>query len=85
MGTHGQTEGQIDHGNTLKSSKRAKGRNESRNLAEMPMQWQHWVGSGHVMMQVLGANKGANRMAWRWADTLVEIRGTLADIRGTTK
>ena len=26
-----------------------------------------------------------NRMAWQWAETLVEIRGTLADIRGTTK
>ena len=24
-------------------------------------------------------------MAWQWAETLVEIRGTLADIRGTTK
>ena len=22
-----------------------------------------------------------NRMAWQWAETLVEIRGTLADIR----
>ena len=27
----------------------------------------------------------ANRMAWQWAETLVEIRGTLTDIRGTTK
>ena len=26
-----------------------------------------------------------NRMAWQWAETLVEIRGTLADIRGTTE
>ena len=26
-----------------------------------------------------------NRMAWQWAETLEEIRGTLADIRGTTK
>ena len=26
-----------------------------------------------------------NRMAWQWAETLVEISGTLADIRGTTK
>ena len=26
-----------------------------------------------------------NRMAWQWAQTLVEIRGTLADIGGTTK
>ena len=26
-----------------------------------------------------------NRMAWQWAETLVEIRGTLVDIRGTTK
>ena len=28
---------------------------------------------------------GSNRMVWQWAETLVEIRGTLADIRGTTK
>ena len=27
----------------------------------------------------------SNRMAWQWAETLVEIRVTLADIRGTTK
>ena len=27
----------------------------------------------------------SNRMAWQWAETLVEIRGTLVDIRGTTK
>ena len=26
-----------------------------------------------------------NRMAWQWAETLVEIRGTLADIKETTK
>ena len=26
-----------------------------------------------------------NRMAWQWAETLVEIRGILAEIRGTTK
>ena len=26
-----------------------------------------------------------NRMAWQWAETLVEIRATLADIRGSTK
>ena len=26
-----------------------------------------------------------NRMAWQWAETLLEIRVTLADIRGTTK
>ena len=28
---------------------------------------------------------GPNRMAWQWVETLVEIRGTLADIRATTK
>ena len=36
----------------------------------------------------MGANQAAitmNRMAWQWAETLVEIRVTLADIRGTTK
>ena len=26
-----------------------------------------------------------NRMAWQWAETLVEIMGNLSDIRGTTK
>ena len=26
-----------------------------------------------------------NRMAWQWTETLVKIRGTLADIRGTNK
>ena len=26
-----------------------------------------------------------NRMAWQLVETLVEIRGTLADIKGTTK
>ena len=26
-----------------------------------------------------------NMMAWQWAETLVEIGGTLADIRGTTE
>ena len=26
-----------------------------------------------------------NRMAWQWAEILVEISGTLVDIRGTTK
>ena len=26
-----------------------------------------------------------DRMAWQWAETLVEIRGNLADINGTTK
>ena len=25
------------------------------------------------------------KMAWQWAETLVEIRGTVADIWGTTK
>ena len=27
----------------------------------------------------------ANRMAWQCAETLVEIRGTLVDMTGTTK
>ena len=30
-------------------------------------------------------NISNNRTAWQWAETLVEIRGTLVDIRGTTK
>ena len=42
--------------------------------AEQP--WRIWVKS---------ANTKPNRMAWQWAETLVEIRGTLADIRGTSK
>ena len=36
-----------------------------------PQPW-HWSGA-------------LNRMAWQWAETLVEIRGILADIRRTTK
>ena len=35
--------------------------------------------------QMNGQTDGDNRMAWQWAETLVEIMGTLADIRGTTK
>ena len=27
----------------------------------------------------------SNQMVWQWAETPVEIMGTLADIRGTTK
>ena len=30
-------------------------------------------------------NYSTKRMAWQWAETLGEIRGTLADIRGTAK
>ena len=33
----------------------------------------------------LHCNVFSNRMAWQWAETLVEIRVILADIRGTTK
>ena len=33
----------------------------------------------------LSVAETVNRMAWQWAETLVEIRETLADIRGTTK
>ena len=29
--------------------------------------------------------RSSNRMAWQWAETLVEIRGTLADIWGISK
>ena len=47
-----------------------------------------------VVQQVKGVAIWANsvqntnriyRMAWQWAETLVEIRGSLADISGTTK
>ena len=37
------------------------------------------MGHGVLFLGIL------NRMAWQWAETLGEIRGTLADIRGTTK
>ena len=37
-----------------------------------------WSGVNYIFGQL-------NRMAWQWADTLVDIRVTLADIRGTTK
>ena len=40
----------------------------------------YWTDSNPLLEQML-----INRMAWQWAETLVEIRGTLADIRGTTK
>ena len=40
------------------------------------------IGFAIIDKTVLGYG---NRMAWQWAETLVEIRGTLADIRGTTK
>ena len=36
-------------------------------------------------MKILLFEFKSNRMAWQWAETLVEIRVTLADIRGTTK
>ena len=41
------------------------------------IQWRH--------MHHDANNQDLNRMAWQWAETLVEIRVTLADIRGTTK
>ena len=36
-------------------------------------------------MHYTGPVSDRNRMAWQWAETLVEIRRTLADIRGTIK
>ena len=36
-------------------------------------------------MSLIGLINFTNRMAWQWADSLVEIRGVLVDIRGTTK
>ena len=35
--------------------------------------------------EVLDEYFSRHRMAWQWAETLVEIRGTLADIRGNYK
>ena len=39
---------------------------------------------GFIILLLL-SRFGDNRMAWQWAETLVEIRGALADIMGTTK
>ena len=51
-----------------------------------------WPSSGHKIAEngcfrplFEKAFKQSNRMAWQWAETLVEIRVTPADIRGTTK
>ena len=38
-----------------------------------------------VVIIVSGCDDKNDSMAWQWAETLVEIRGTLADIGGTTK
>ena len=45
------------------------------------------IGSSNGLLTNCGitGDSADNRMAWQWAETLVEIRGTLADIRGTTK
>ena len=45
---------------------------------------------GHVkfmkkFLYLIRTYASPNRMAWQWVETLVETRGTLADIRGTTK
>ena len=43
-------------------------------------------GDGNELKTLSHPSLGSlKRMAWRWAETLVEIRGTLADTRGTTK
>ena len=44
-------------------------------------------GTSSMLLQALCiiSLPSVNRMAWQWAETLMEIRGTLADIRGTTK
>ena len=41
--------------------------------------------SHHFDQIDLSQENAYNRMAWQWAETLVEIRGTLVDIRGTNK
>ena len=38
-----------------------------------------------MMEPALERTLAQNKMAWQWAEILVEIRGTLADIRETTK
>ena len=44
------------------------------------------LGDGAIyVFRVEPERDSPNRMAWQWAETLVEIRVTLADIRGTTK
>ena len=39
----------------------------------------------HQRAEIWLTNMAKNRMAWKWAETQVEIRGTLADARETTK
>ena len=43
------------------------------------------MAEGAITSNMHNAISNHNRMAWQKAETLVEIRGTLADIRGTTK
>ena len=45
--------------------------------------WLWTLGSEVSVYQILRTYRD-NRMAWQWAETLVEIRVVLADIRGTT-
>ena len=48
---------------------------------------EYWatVGFGGSLATIGDPGTYTNRMAWQWAETLVEIRGTLVEIRGTTK
>ena len=59
-------------------------------LTKMSWHYTVWLGPSELMILIINEQYGNiqlvfNRMAWQWAETLVEIRGTLADIRGTTK
>ena len=47
--------------------------------------YHHALPTKHTSIKQLSKLTRSNRMAWHWAETLVEIRGTLADIRGTTR
>ena len=56
------------------------------NFCEKSTWWSaHWFPDHCENNNAPAMHSPANTMAWQWAETLVEIRGTLADIRGTTK
>ena len=65
-------------------SDQAKVREKSDNFTTRQGRINFWGNSGKSQGTFLLVIP-INRMAWQWAETLVETMGTLADIRGTTK
>ena len=47
--------------------------------------YSHMCGFIYICMLACSQTLVVKRMAWQLAEILMEIRGTLADIRGTTK